>query len=181
MCNIYSIILFVSSFILSFAVNDNMNSTLCYNKIALKKTLELCNRDDYCCFWQAYDTQFKKEETNKLPFYENLNTCKKSCLFKVPPLNMCTRSKLNYNIYQPLNSCYDVCFANAYNCPTVVTVSTNKKTISVSEIIIIVIILSLIFGGLSYVVCCSKNDAFHVRRNSSKIHIARTSDVNYSV
>lgn len=181
MCNIiYSIILFTSVFIFSFAVNDNINSTFCYNKTALKKTIDLCNRDDYCCFWQAYDNQFKKEEANKLPFYENLNTCKKSCLFKVPPLNVCTRTKLNYNTYQPLNTCYDICFTNAYNCPTVVTVSTNKKNISTAEIIIIVIIVSLIFFGVSYSMCC-KNDTFHVRRNSSKVHIARTSDINYSV
>ncbi len=178
------LILSVSSFILSLAINDKINSTLCANARLLQKQLYLCNPTDYCCLSQSYELQFKNEETNNLPFYKSLNECKKYCQSKIPPLKTCIRSNSNYGSYRVLNDCYNNCFIDAYNCPSFADTSLNKKQFTILEIILVVILAFIIGCMLIYTMCCDDNTDFHVKRRyskSSRVHIARTSDTNYSI
>ena len=185
------VVLYLSTtlFILSVAIQDKINSTTvpstyCYKKSLLMNSLNSCKKDDYCCMYQVYETQFNNEHNGVvLPAYaNNLNNCRYTCRNKLPPLNACTRAEPLFDNYRVLDNCYDTCFASAYNCPTVQNNYGSTADKNMLEIILVVIVLA------SFALCICRTTCFadfrikSVRSStppSSKVHVAVTSDEHY--
>ena len=156
----------------------------CNKQFTLQNNMRACVGIDYCCVSQVYEAQYNNERANSSasPFLKNLYSCRATCLSKVPPMSVCTRQKQIYEYYRMLNSCYDSCFAGAYNCPSVYYSNIVSKSISVAEIIIITVMMCS-FALCLFKTTCGRDFDFSMSRrpsHSSKVHVARTSDENYS-